>query len=284
MTLASAFDQDEQLPNISSTHREPSPVRFGILGPVELHICGQLSTPSARKPRTLLAILLVRANTTVSVDALIQELWGDNTTPTAVTALRVYVSQLRKLLTRSDGNACNHGCAIVTTPSGYMLQAPPESLDTLAFEQFRRRGNEAWSAGKAEHAAREYHHALGLWRGPALADVSGTSPLVGVAARQLEENRIATLERRIDADLKLGRHRELIAEIRGVVAEYPMHEGPYARLMVAMHRSGRTSEALEVYRSARRLLTSELGVEPGLELQQIHQAVLRSDFVTFPFL
>jgi len=247
-------------------------MRFAILGPVEFHDGAAFNTPRANKLRTLLATLLVRANTVVSVDALMNELWGTQTPPSALRALRVYVSQLRKMLAASDGS----GDTIVTQPPGYRLEVTPGSLDALDFEALCASAREAWTSGNSELAADEYRAALRLWRGPALADVR-TGPVLSGAAMRLDEAWITAVERRIDADLRLGRHRDLVSELRGLVADHPMNEGLHARLMVALYRSGRTRDALEVYQVVRKHLMEELAVEPGAELRQIHRAVLQAD-------
>jgi DNA-binding SARP family transcriptional activator len=243
-------------------------IRFSILGPVEVHDGQHGLTPNARKLRTLLAALLVRRDAVVSVEALTDELWGHEPPPTALRALRVYVSQLRKLLAPAGP-----GSMIITQPPGYRIELAAGSLDVQDFEDHCRQARRAESGGYLELAAREYGRALELWRGPALADVR-SGPVVSGAALRLDEARMATLERRVDIDLALGRHRDLIGELRGLVTDHPLNESINARLMVALHRSGRTREALEIYRGVRRHLREELGCEPGEELREAQRRVL----------
>lgn len=244
---------------------------FSVLGPVEVDDGLYGVTPSAHKPRTLLATLLVRPNTVVSVETLTFELWGPRPPPTALRALRVYVSQLRKVLAREGS-----GEWIVTRPPGYRLDVAAGSLDALVFEQLCRRGQQSLAAGDPELAAREYRRALELWRGPALADVRG-GPVVSGAALRLDEAYIATAERLVDIELTLGRHRDLIGRLVGLSSDHPLHEGLHARLMIALHRSGRTSDALGVYRRMRRHLLDELGCEPGLDLRLAHRTILGTE-------
>lgn len=244
------------------------PLRFSILGPVEIHDGQRGLTPNAHKPRTLLAALLVRRDAVVSVETLTEELWRHEPPPTALRALRVYVSQLRKLLALAGPRTL-----IVTQPPGYRIELAAGSLDALDFDEHCARAHRALGAGNLELAAREYGRALELWRGPALADVR-SGPIVSGAALRLDEARMAALERRVDVDLALGRHRDLIGELRGLVTAHPLNESMHARLMVALHRSGRTRDALEVYRGVRRHLLEELGCEPGKELRQAQRCVL----------
>jgi SARP family transcriptional regulator, regulator of embCAB operon len=243
-------------------------IRFSILGPVEVRDRQHSLTPNARKVRTLLAALLVRRDAVVSVETLTDELWGHEPPPTALRALRVYVSQLRKVLASAEP-----GSMIVTQAPGYRIELAAGSLDVLDFEEHCQQARRAVDGGHLEFAAREYGRALELWRGPALADVR-SGPVVSGAALRLDEARMAALERRVDIDLALGRHRDLIGELRGLVTDHPLNESINARLMVALHRSGRTREALEVYRGVRRHLMEELGCEPGEELREAQRSVL----------
>jgi SARP family transcriptional regulator, regulator of embCAB operon len=244
---------------------------FSVLGPVEVDDGRYGLTPTAHKPRTLLAALLVRPNTVVSVETLTFELWGPRPPPTALRALRVYVSQLRKMLSRGGAPEW-----LVTRPPGYRLDVAPAALDATLFEQLCRRGRDAAGAGDCEAAVRDYSRALGLWRGPALADVRG-GPVVSGAALRLDEAYIVTAERLIDLELVLGRHRDLIGRLAGLTTDHPLHEGLHARMMIALHRSGRTSDALAVYLRMRRHLLDELGCEPGSDLRAAHRAILSSE-------
>jgi WD40 repeat protein/DNA-binding SARP family transcriptional activator len=203
-------------------------------------------------------MLALRANHAVSADELMEGLWGEHPPATASKMVQQYVSQLRRLLADDNGEAAE----ILTRGRGYELRIPPERVDTGRFERLLSEG-----------AARE---ALALWRGPALADVSD-EPFAAAAIRRLDELRLAAVERAIDMDLADGRHRELVGELEALVAEHPLSERLPGQLMLALYRSGRQAEALEVYRRARSALVEEIGVEPGPELRRLHEAILRQD-------
>ena len=246
----------------------PSPpeatVEFRILGPLEVVEEGRPLTLGGPRQRALLAILLTRANEVVSNDRLIDELWGARPPGTGTNALQYHVSQLRKTLSPSD--------AIITRGPGYLIRVAPHELDLLRFEQLVDEARRA----PADQAARLLHDALSLWRGPALADLA-SEPFAQAEILRLEELRLAALELRIETDLALGRHRELVGELEVLVHEHPLRDRPRAQLMLALYRSGRQAEALDLYREGRRLLVDELGIEPGLELQELEKAILRHD-------
>jgi DNA-binding SARP family transcriptional activator len=246
----------------------PSPpettVEFRILGPLEVVEEGRALTLGGSRQRALLAILLTRANEVVSKDRLIDELWGARPPRTATNALQFHVSRLRKTLGSTE--------AIVTREPGYLIRAAPHELDLLRFEQLVAEARQA----PVDQAARLLHDALSLWRGPALADLA-SEPFMQAEILRLEELRLATLELRIETDLALGRHRELVGELEALVHEHPLRERPRAQLMLALYRSGRQAEALDLYRQGRRLLVDELGIEPGLELQELEKAILSHD-------
>ena len=233
-------------------------MEFRILGPLEIVEAGRPLTLGGPRQRALLAILLSRANEVVSSDRLIDELWGARPPGTATNALQYHVSQLRKTLGRSE--------AIVTREPGYLIRVAPHELDLLRFEQLVEEARQA----PADHASRLLHDALSLWRGPALVDLA-SEPFAQAEILRLEELRLAALELRIETDLALGRHRELVGELEVLVHEHPLRERPRAQLMLALYRSGRQAEALDLYREGRRLLVDELGIEPGLELQEARE-------------
>lgn len=255
--------------------RDRSTVRFGLLGPLSVSYLDRDVTPGAQKLRVLAATLLVRQGTVVPVDVLIHELWGDAPPRTALQALRVYVSQVRQVLARLGGG---HGSLpmLVTQPPGYRLDVDARSLDVADFDRLCRLGQRAVEQHCPEAAVEQYRRALALWRGPALADVR-VGPVLESAALRMEERGIAALKRRIDLDLRLHRHGDLVPELRGLTVEHPHNESLHARLMVALHRSGRTGDALGVYRCLRDLLVEDLGIEPSRQVQQVHQAILNSD-------
>ena len=193
----------------------------------------------------MLALLLLDANRVVSTQRLIDELWGDAPPETARSALQVYVAGLRKTLGED-------GASLRTSAPGYVLDVPAGRTDLDEFARLR-----------AEARPGE---ALALWRGSALADLDG-EPFAAAAAGRLEEQRLGALEERIDADLALGKHTELVPELDALVAEHPYRERFRAQQMLALYRSGRQADALAAYRSARKAFVDELGIEPGEELK-----------------
>lgn len=239
-------------------------MEFRILGPLEVAERGGLiALPGAQ--RALLALLLLSANEVVSSDGLIDALWGEHPPASGRTALQLRVSQLRKAL----GEA---GALVVTRAPGYLLHLDAEQVDLARFE---RLVDEADGAPPAVAAAR-LREALALWRGPALADLAYESFAQPAIAR-LEELRQVTVENRIDADLALGRHRELVGELEALAAEHPLRERVRGQLMLALYRCGRQADALAVYQSARRDLVEELGIEPTPSLRELERSILRQD-------
>ena len=214
------------------------------------------------KQRALLGLLLLHANRVVSRDRLIDELWNGSPPDTASTALQVYVSQLRKVLGRDT---------IVTQAPGYLVSAEPGALDSERFAQLVQEAHDS----DADVAAARLREALALWRGSPLADLDDS--IARPERAELEDRRAATLEQRIDADLELGRHAEVVSELEALVREDPLRERRRAQLMLALYRSGRQAEALDTYRSGRKLLADELGLEPGDELRRLEKAILEQD-------
>jgi YVTN family beta-propeller protein len=235
---------------------------FRILGPLEVEDEGRLLKLGGAKQRALLALLLLRANEVVSRDRLIDELWGGSPPETASTALQVYVSQLRKALGADR---------VETRRPGYRLKVGSGELDLDRFEALveTARGQDP---REAESGLRE---ALGLWRGTPLADVDDA--LARPERARLEEQRLTVLERRIEAELALGHGSELVAELERLLVEHPLRERLRGQLMIALYRSGRQADALEVYRRGRLLLSEELGLEPDESLQRLEKAILRHD-------
>jgi DNA-binding SARP family transcriptional activator len=243
-----------------------------VLGALEVVHGGKSVPLGGRRQRSLLAILLLRANKVISSDALIDELWGERPPDSAQHTLHAYVSRLRKLL-REDGSG-EH--VLVSYPAGYMLRVGFEELDLDRFEHLADDGRRALSSGAAGDAAAKCRAALSLWQGPALADLRFES-FARVDVERLEERRVGVLEDRIDADLKLREHAALVAELESLVAEHPLRERLRQQLMLALYRSGRQAEALEAYRSARSYLVDECGLEPGKQLQTLQQAILNRE-------
>jgi YVTN family beta-propeller protein len=243
-------------------------MEFRVLGPLEVVDDGgrPIQLGGARQ-RALLAALLLHANETVARDRLMDELWGDQPPASGAKALQVAVSQLRKSL--GDG-------VLQTRPGGYVLEVGPDQLDANRFERLREEARASLAAGNAEHAAETLRRALGLWRGSALADVAYES-FARIEAERLEELRLAALEERIAADLARGRDAELVPELEALARSHPFRERLKEQLMLALYRSGRQAEALEVYRQARRLLADELGIEPSSALQELERGILRHE-------
>ncbi len=243
-------------------------IRFNVLGPLEISDDRGRVAIRAAKQQLLLAVLLCGANEPVSVERLIHLLWTDCPPRTAPENLRLYVYHLRRALGDPQ--------RIVRVSSGYALTVHGDELDAHRFEQLTRRGEAALSDGDPWRAAATLSDGLALWRGRAYAGLDGIDLLRDEAVR-LEERRRAALEARIDADLALGRHRALVAELSSLVAQHPLVEGLRCRLMLALYRCGRQAEALQVYRDTRRLLAEELGLEPGPELRRLEQAIITGD-------
>jgi DNA-binding SARP family transcriptional activator/Tfp pilus assembly protein PilF len=245
-------------------------MRFGLLGPVVLRRDGALAPVRAPMARNLLAGLLLSANQLVTTDRLIDIMWGTDPPPTAVHSLHNHVMRLRAQL--DEETAGN----IQTATTGYLLHVAAADLDLELFTQQVRRGHQAKAAGDWETAANEFTAALALWRGDPLADV--TSPLLRTTkAPQISQLRLDTLEARVDVWLQLGRYGEAIDELTELTADRPLRERFHGQLMLACSMAGRRADALEAYRRAWRILNDELGVEPGAELQQLHQRILAAD-------
>ena len=239
-------------------------MEFRILGPLEVVEKGRSLPLGGARQRALLALLLTRANEVVSADRLIEELWGAEPPRTATNALQYHVSQLRKALAPHE--------AIVTQEPGYMIRIGPDDLDLLRFDRLMDEAQQA----TPELAARRLREALDLWRGPPLADLADES-FAQPEILRLEEVRLACVERRIAAELELGRHAELVGELEALVREHPLRESLCALLMLGLYRSGRQAEALTLYRETRSLLVNELGIEPSPVLRELEQAILRQE-------
>jgi DNA-binding SARP family transcriptional activator/WD40 repeat protein len=246
-----------------------SAVDFRLLGPLEvLDDDGRELSVGTGRQRALLALLVLRANELVPSDRLVDELWGESAPPTAHRMVLNQVSALRRVLGR-DGR-------IETRGSAYCLQIAEGERDVDRFEALLERGRSRTEVSDPEGAAAALREALSLWRGPALADLAYESFAQTEIAR-LEQRRMAAFEERVDAELALGRHADLVPELDAAVAEHPLRERLHAQLMLALYRCGRQAEALEVYVRARQTLVEEVGVEPGPELRARHAAVLAQD-------
>jgi DNA-binding SARP family transcriptional activator len=242
-------------------------MEFRILGPLEAwHEGGEVSL-GGRKPRALLTVLLLHPNEVVPADRLVDDLWGDEAPERAAAALRVNVSRLRKALPQD---------VLTTRSPGYVVRIEPDELDLHRFERLVDEGRGLLARGLAADASERLRDALSLWRGPALADFA-YERFAQTAIARLEEIRLAAMELRIEADLVLGRHDELVAELEALVAEHPLRERLRRDLMTALYRSGRQAEALDAYQDARRALVGGLGIDPSSALQELERAILRQD-------
>jgi DNA-binding SARP family transcriptional activator/ABC-type branched-subunit amino acid transport system substrate-binding protein/streptogramin lyase len=249
---------------------EEGVMEFRLLGPLEV-VDGDGAVRLAEgRQRGVLVLLLLHRNETVSSDRLIDALWGERPPATAAKVLQNHVGQLRRALGDREG------VRLQTRGRGYAIRVESGELDIDRFEQLVREGSDALTHDDAAGAATRLREALALWRGPALADVAYESFAQPEIAR-LEERRLVALEQRIDADLALGRHADVIAELESLVAEHPLREQLRGPLMLALYRSGRQADALEVFQDARHALIEELGVEPGPSLRELQAAILRQD-------
>jgi SARP family transcriptional regulator, regulator of embCAB operon len=250
-------------------------MEIGVLGPLKVQARAGQVMPTAAKPRKVLAMLAIHADDVVPIADLNEELWGTKVPRSASTTLQTYILNLRTMIADAIGGTSADAKQILATrPGGYALNV--SSVDVRDFERLTAAGHRAHQAREYEFAADNFRDALDLWRGPALVDVY-LGPLLQGEVLRLTEARLAALERRIDADLRLGRHHELVSELTGLVARYPTHEGLHAHLMVALYRSGRRAQAMTVYRNLRTVLIEELGLEPSPGLRRLQQAVLKSD-------
>ncbi|MBT2479896.1 AfsR/SARP family transcriptional regulator [Streptomyces sp. ISL-94] len=255
-----------------------------VLGALAVRENGVSITPTAPKPRQVLALLALHADQVVPVSALIEELWAGEPPRSARTTLQTYVLQLRALIATALERGADAAAGeqagmrtakdiLVTLPGGYLLNSGGGTLDVREFDRLAGTGYRAMDAGDFPGAARLLREALALWSGPAFADVQGGVQL-DMETRRLEETRLCALDQRIEADLRLGRHRELLAELTVLVTRYRTHENLHGQFMLALHRSGRRGEALDVYQRLRGTLVRELGLEPSVALRRLQRSIL----------
>jgi YVTN family beta-propeller protein len=245
-------------------------VDFRILGPLEVTSRGERLPLGGPNQRALLALLILHANESVRRERLIDEIWGDSPPKTAAVSLNGYVSKLRKLFTNGSE------AAVETRPDGYALRVEPEQLDVNRFEQLVARAREAKANGRSREAEETLTAALGLWRGPPLADLAYADFAQSEIAR-LEEARVAAVEDRLELELDEGRHGAVIGELEKLASDHPLRERPAALLMLALYRAGRQAEALQAYERTRRLLADELGLEPSETLRELQRRILQRD-------
>ena len=246
-------------------------VEFRVLGPLEARVEGAPAPLGGPKQRALLALLLLNRNEAVSTDRLLDGLWGERPPPSAAKVVQQYVSRLRRVL-EADGADEK---LLVTRAPGYMLRVAPGELDLERFEVLTEQARRAQAAGDPAAAGAALREALMLWRGPPLADLT-YEPFAQASVQRLEEQRLAALEGRIEADLGMGQHAALSGELGALIADHPYREELRRQLVVALYRSGRQAEALEAARGARRAL-DELGLEPSPALADLERRVLNQD-------
>jgi DNA-binding SARP family transcriptional activator len=245
--------------------------RFRLVGALEVRHDGVPVPVAAAKQRVLIAVLALAAGEPVTVERLIACLWGDQPPLTARNTLQNYVLRLRRTLAVDAEPG-----PLVSSPAGYRLDVDTDTVDVHRFRSLLRSAQSTALTGDLASAAALLDEALGLWRGEPLADVP-SEVLHREVVPGLVEQRLAALEQRIDLDLDLGRHRELVTELVALTTEHPLRERIWAQLMLALYRSGRPAEALDAYRQAGKVLAEELGIDPGPELHTLHQAVLTND-------
>jgi DNA-binding SARP family transcriptional activator len=249
-------------------------LRFGVLGPLRVWRGETVLDLGPVQQRVVLAVLALQAGRPVGRQQMINAVWGDAPPRNAVNLVQRHVSGLRRVLEPERPGHTPSGL-LAWTEVGYQLTLPKRALDLDVFEGGLSRARAARAVGQLQEAAEALHSALGLWRGPVCDGLS--SPFLDAQADRLDESRISVLEERIELDLAIGVHADLIAELRDLVAKHPLRERLYGLLMLALYRVGRQADALTVFRDARRHLHDELGVEPGAALQQLHQQILAAD-------
>ncbi|MFD0267600.1 BTAD domain-containing putative transcriptional regulator [Streptomyces sp. NPDC127106] len=247
-----------------------------VLGSLTVREGGASVALTAPKPRQLLAVLAMHADRTVPVPLLIEELWGGRPPRSARNTLQTYILQLRELIGRAlrgAGDPYDPKRVLATEPGGYRLDTRGGTIDAHEFERRATAGYRAMAQEDFATASRRLRDALGLWQGPAFADIrAGT--LLDMEIRRLDEARLCALDQRIEADLRLGRHRELVGELTVLTSRYRMHESLHRQLMIALHHSGRRGEALAAYQRLRMTLVRDLGLEPSPALRRLQQSML----------
>ena len=246
-------------------------MQLRILGPFE--VCDDSGEPvklPTGRERALLAVLALRRGEVVSTDGLVDALWGEQPPPTAAKALQGYVSHLRRIL-----ESAGESGVLVTQPPGYLLRLADDAVDARRFEVLAAQGWRQLDDDPAGAVA-TFEEALALWHGPALGEFA-FSDFAQREIHRLDELRLETIEGRLEGQLRLGRHGAVVAELEARVDEHPLRERLRGQLMLALYRSGRQAEALEVYRDGRRRLANDLGLEPGTELQRLERQILAQD-------
>ncbi|WP_079432469.1 MULTISPECIES: AfsR/SARP family transcriptional regulator [Streptomyces] len=248
-----------------------------VLGPMEAYENGVPIVPSAPKQRQILALLALQAPQAVTVPSLMEELWGEEIPRSASPTLQTYILQLRRRIGAAHSDPGIRPRDILATRfGGYLLDVPADRVDAREFERLAQAGRRAFDAGDDFTASELLRAALQLWRGPALVDVP-VGRVLELELMRLEEGRMAALEQRIEADLRLGRHAGLLGELRVLAAQHPLHENLCAQLMIALYRCGAPGRALDAYGVLSDNLVESLGLNPSPRLQRLQHAVLTAD-------
>lgn len=242
-------------------------MQFSVLGPMCVTENGEDRTPSAPKHRQMLALLLMNANHVVSMAQFVEELWEYSPPPSAVAAVHTYVMQLRRIL-QGAGPAASTACRLVTRDQGYVLHVEDGELDLHAYERQVRAGRAALEAGNLEAGARQIRTAHALWSGQGPVDAPA-GPLLRAALAAMERDRLEAIVQRVRAELRLGRHHQLLAELCALVHQDPANEQLTGQLMLALYRSGRQADALAAFHGLRRTLREEFGTSPGRDIHRL---------------
>jgi DNA-binding SARP family transcriptional activator len=246
-----------------------------LLGPLEVWGAGVPLTLGGVQQRAVLAMLALRLNEPLATDFLIDGLWGEQPPRSATNIVQGYISRLRKILQQEGAPDRGEAAVLLRRGPGYLLECNPDQVDLYRFQRLVREGSQALGSAPAR-AASLLREALGLWRGRPLAEFAD-APFAQTEIPRLEQQRLTALEARLEVDLALGRHAQLIGELEALAAEYSLHEGLRRLLIIALYRCGRQAEALEAYRQARHTLSEELGIDPGRALQELEAAILTQD-------
>lgn len=245
-------------------------MRFKVLGSLEIVTDDDRSVRlNASKTRQLLAFLLIRKHEVISVDTLIEELWGEEQPRSATTTLRTHIHNVRRLLVEESGTPAAHD-VLVTRQAGYELRVDDDQVDARVFERLVDQGRAYLDRAELEAGAARLREAVALWRGPAFAHIELGSVLRAHAIH-LEEKRIQAIHLRIEAERSLGRDQDLIPELRSLAVTHPYNEAFHAQLIESLYRSGRRAEALQAYQQLRSNLHRDLGIAPAPEIQELHE-------------